>query len=205
MSEFENENENETETESIISDENDEDESSVIDSDIEDIEEDTDEEQLEDLEDTYQPSEDIDSDEDETHEDEQDEESPPEPDYKPKFLEEHRMNYLAQYHPEEIHKSFDEIQKLTAIERDSDGVIVDENHTTYPILSKFELTKIIGLRVTQLNKGALPYSKVITKKILDNSLVADKELREKKLPFIIMRPLPTGKCEYWDVNDLEYI
>jgi DNA-directed RNA polymerase I, II, and III subunit RPABC2 len=156
-------------------------------------------------EEIYQPYEEDEQSDDETIEGEQDEEAPPEPDYKPKFLEEQRMNYLAQYHPEEIHKSFDEIHKLTAIERDSDGVIIDDNHKTYPILSKYELTKIIGLRVTQLNKGTESYVKIQTKNILDNSLIADKELREKKLPFIIMRPLPNGKCEYWNVNDLEYI
>jgi DNA-directed RNA polymerase I, II, and III subunit RPABC2 len=173
---------------------------------IENYSENDDDEHSEDLEEEiYQPSEDEEPSDDETVEGEKDEEAPPEPDYKPKFLEEHRMNYLAQYHPEEIHKSFDEIHKLSVIERDSDGVIVDDNHKTYPILSKFELTKIIGLRVTQLNKGAEPYVKVQTKNILDNSLVADKELREKKLPFIIMRPLPNGRCEYWNVNDLEYI
>jgi DNA-directed RNA polymerase I, II, and III subunit RPABC2 len=173
---------------------------------IEQYSETEEDDQSEDLEEEiYQPSDEEEHSEDETIEGEQDEEAPPEPDYKPKFLEEQRMNYLAQYHPEEIHKSFDEIHKLTVIERDSDGVIVDDNHKTYPILSKYELTKIIGLRVTQLNKGADPYVKIQTKNILDNSLVADKELREKKLPFIIMRPLPNGKCEYWNVNDLEYI
>lgn len=167
---------------------------------------DNDDDQSEDLEEEiYQPSEEDEDSIDETIEGEPEEEAPPEPDYKPKFLEEQRMNYLAQYHPEEIHKSFDEIHKLTVIERDSDGVIVDDHHRTYPILSKYELTKIVGLRVTQLNKGAEPYVKVQTKNILDNSLVAEKELREKKLPFIIMRPLPNGRCEYWNVNDLEYI
>lgn len=173
---------------------------------IEDYSENDDDEQTDDLEEEiYQPSEEEELSDDETVEGEPEEEAPPEPDYKPKFLEEQRMNYLAQYHPEEIHKSFDEIHKLTVIERDADGVIIDDNHKTYPILSKFELTKIIGLRVTQLNKGAEPYVKVQTKNILDNSLVADKELREKKLPFIIMRPFPNGRCEYWNVNDLEYI
>jgi DNA-directed RNA polymerase I, II, and III subunit RPABC2 len=165
-----------------------------------------DDEHSDDLEDeNYQPSEDEEQSDDETIEGEQDDEAPPEPDYKPKFLAEQRMNYLAQFHPEEIHKSFDDIHKLSTIQRDSAGVIIDENHKTYPILSKFELTKIIGLRVTQLNKGSDPYIEVKTKNILDNSLIAEKELREKKLPFIIMRPLPNGNCEYWDVNDLEYI
>jgi DNA-directed RNA polymerase subunit K/omega len=91
------------------------------------------------------------------------------------------------------------------ITRNEDGVIIDENHRTFPILSKYEKTKIIGLRVAQLNKGAEPYVALKTKIILDNSLIAEKELHEKKLPFIIMRPLPNGRSEYWNVNDLEYL
>jgi len=125
--------------------------------------------------------------------------------YRTKFTDEMKKNHLASFHPEEIHKSFDEIFALSIITRNEDGVIVDENHRTYPILSKYEKTKIIGLRVSQLNKGAEPYVTLKTKLILDNSLVAEKELHEKKLPFIIMRPLPNGKSEYWNVNDLEYL
>ena len=80
---------------------------------IENYSENDDDEQSEDLEEEiYQPSEDDEQSDDETVEGEKDEEAPPEPDYKPKFLEEQRMNYLAQYHPEEIHKSFDEILKF---------------------------------------------------------------------------------------------
>jgi DNA-directed RNA polymerase I, II, and III subunit RPABC2 len=125
--------------------------------------------------------------------------------YKEKFTDSLRQNHLVKYHPEEIHKPFDEIYQLSLIKRDAEGIIIDENHRTYPILSKYEKTKIIGLRVAQLNKGSQPYVPLKHSTILDNSLVAEKELKEKKLPFIIMRPLFNGKCEYWNVNDLEYI
>lgn len=125
--------------------------------------------------------------------------------YKEKFTDALRKNHLVKFHPEEIHKPFDEIYKLSLIKRNADGIIIDENHTTYPILSKYEKTKLIGLRVSQLNKGALPYVELKHSSLLDNSLIAEKELKEKRLPFIIMRPLFNGKCEYWNVNDLEYI
>ena len=36
-------------------------------------------------------------------------------------------------------------------------------------------------------------------------LIAEKELNQKKIPFIIMRPLPNGKKEYWRLQDLEII
>jgi hypothetical protein len=45
----------------------------------------------------------------------------------------------------------------------------------------------------------------LNKVILDNVLIAEKELREKKIPFIIMRPIPNGISEYWNINDLEHI
>lgn len=125
--------------------------------------------------------------------------------YRTKFTDEMKKNHLASFHPEEIHKSFDEIYSLSIITRNPEGVIIDANHRTYPILSKYEKTKIIGLRVAQLNKGAEPYVTLKTKLIMDNSLIAEKELHEKRLPFIIMRPLPNGKSEYWNVNDLEYL
>ena len=122
--------------------------------------------------------------------------------YQVKFNDEMRQKYLQQYHPQEMHKPFEEIYKLTLITRNENGIIVDPLHRTYPILSKYERSKILGLRVSQLNKGAKPYV-TINKNILDNILIAEKELKEKKIPFIIMRPMPNGKSEYWNVNDLE--
>jgi DNA-directed RNA polymerase I, II, and III subunit RPABC2 len=124
--------------------------------------------------------------------------------YKTKFSNEMRSEYIQKCHPEEIHKSFDEIYKLSHVTRDKNGNIIDDKHTTYPVLSKYEKTRVIGLRVSQLNKGAHPFI-TLKNKILDNSLIAEKELQEKALPFIIMRPIPNADSEYWKVSDLEYI
>ena len=124
--------------------------------------------------------------------------------YKTKFSDELRNEYLQKFHPEELHKTFDEIYKLSLVIRDENGTIIDMLHKTYPLLTKYEKAKIIGLRVTQLNKGAMPYIK-LENAIIDNTLIAEKELREKKIPFIIMRPIPDGTAEYWNVADLEYI
>jgi len=30
-------------------------------------------------------------------------------------------------------------------------------------------------------------------------------LKEKKIPFVIKRPIPSGGCEYWNLKDLEVI
>jgi DNA-directed RNA polymerase I, II, and III subunit RPABC2 len=125
-------------------------------------------------------------------------------DYKQKFTSNIRKDYIDKIHPEEVHITFDEMNKLSVIKRDESGRITDPHHRTYPILSKYEKTKIIGIRVSQLNKGATPYVKLTTK-VLDNSLIAEKELLEKRLPFIIRRPIPNGHFEYWNINDLELI
>ena len=108
------------------------------------------------------------------------------------------------YHPEEVYISFDEMNELSIISRDEEGNINDDNHKTYPLLSKYEKTKIIGLRVSQLNKGAKPYIKT-ENLFLDKHIIADKELTQKKLPFIIQRPIPNGTFEYWNIKDLEII
>ncbi len=125
-------------------------------------------------------------------------------DYKQKFTSNIRKDYIEKIHPEEVHITFDEMNKLSIVKRDENGRITDPLHRTYPILSKYEKTKIIGIRVSQLNKGATPYIKLNTK-VLDNSLIAEKELLEKRLPFIIRRPIPNGHFEYWNINDLELI
>ena len=135
---------------------------------------------------------------------EEDEENIPINEYKTKFSNELRSDYIKKYHPEEIHKPFDEIYQLSHVTRNEEGNIIDDNHKTYPILSKYEKTRIIGLRVSQLNKGAKPFI-TLKNKILDNSLIAEKELQDKALPFIIMRPIPNALSEYWKVSDLELI
>jgi len=135
---------------------------------------------------------------------EDDEENIPINEYKTKFSNELRSEYIKTYHPEEIHKPFDEIYQLSHVTRNEEGNIIDDNHKTYPILSKYEKTRIIGLRVSQLNKGSKPFI-TLKNKILDNSLIAEKELQDKALPFIIMRPIPNSLSEYWKVSDLELI
>ena len=32
-----------------------------------------------------------------------------------------------------------------------------------------------------------------------------EELNNKKIPFIIRRPIPNGASEYWKINDLELL
>ena len=112
--------------------------------------------------------------------------------------------YIKTYHPEELHLSFEEIYNLSLVTRNAKGYIIDDGHKTFPVLSKYEKAKIIGIRVNQLNYGAIPFVTVQNLN-LDKVLIVEEELRQKKLPFIIKRPIPNGKFEYWNIKDLEMI
>lgn len=121
-----------------------------------------------------------------------------------KFNENFKMNHILSSHNECLHKNFNEIKELAKVTRDKDGVIVDEMHKTIPLLTKYEKTKILGMRVKQLNNGAPPYIPS-NEKIIDNYVIALIELEQKRIPFIIQRPLPNNNFEYWKLHDLDIL
>ena len=84
------------------------------------------------------------------------------------------------------------------------GDKTDSNHRTYPFLTNFEKTKIIGLRANQLSKGSVAFI-AVPKHITDVRDIARLELEQKRLPYIIKRPLPNGQFEYWRLSDLMII
>jgi DNA-directed RNA polymerase I, II, and III subunit RPABC2 len=121
-----------------------------------------------------------------------------------KFDKELREDYLVNFHPESLIQNYDEIYNLARVVRDANGVIVDSLHKTLPMLTKYEKTRILGQRAKQINDGATPFVKV-PEGVIDGYLIAIRELEEKKIPFIIRRPLPNRGSEYWMVEDLEIV
>jgi DNA-directed RNA polymerase I, II, and III subunit RPABC2 len=121
-----------------------------------------------------------------------------------KFDSEVRDDYLANFHPECMMQNYDEIYNLARVVRDDRGIIVDELHKTLPLLTKYERTRVLGQRAKQINDGAMPFVKV-PEGVIDGYLIALKELEEKKIPFIIRRPLPNRGSEYWHLEDLQII
>jgi DNA-directed RNA polymerase I, II, and III subunit RPABC2 len=111
---------------------------------------------------------------------------------------------IANHHPELIIHNYDEVEALSIVVRDERGVVIDKLHRTLPFLSKYERTRILGERAKQINDGAKPFIQT-DPSIIDGYLIALKELEEKKLPFIIRRPLCNGGSEYWKLKDLEFI
>ena len=111
---------------------------------------------------------------------------------------------VVMLHPEIQAHNYDEIHKASIVTRNDNNIIIDKLHTTLPIMTKYEKAKILGQRTKQLDQGSKPFV-TLSKPVMDNSIVAEEELYEKKLPFIIQRPLPGGGFEYWHVKDLEII
>jgi DNA-directed RNA polymerase I, II, and III subunit RPABC2 len=124
--------------------------------------------------------------------------------YLQKFDNEIMKNYITEFHPECLNHNYDEISKLSVVVRNSDNIIIDPLHRTIPYLTKYEKARILGQRAKQIETGARPLVK-IPENIVDSYIIAELELREKKIPFIIRRPIPGGACEYWSLRDLEII
>ena len=78
-----------------------------------------------------------------------------------------------------------------------------EHNITQPYLTKFEKSKVISERAQQLSNGS--------KALLKNPSayhsvyeIALEELKQKKVPFIIKRPVSNG-YEYWKLEDLQIL
>jgi DNA-directed RNA polymerase subunit K/omega len=124
--------------------------------------------------------------------------------YLQKFDQTINDNYIVNFHPESILQNYDEILSMTKVVRNSNGIIIDPLHRTIPYLTKYEKARILGQRAKQINSGAYPFVKV-PENVIDGYIIAEMELKMKRIPFIIRRPLPNGGSEYWKIQDLEDI
>lgn len=138
------------------------------------------------------------------HFDDDDDDIDTEDNYLQKFNNDIKHNYINEFHPECLTHNYDEISRLSIVIRNEDGIIVDPLHKTIPYLTKYERARILGQRAKQIEMGSRPFVNV-PENIVDTNFIAELELSEKKIPFIIKRPKPDGSCEYWKVQDLELI
>jgi DNA-directed RNA polymerase I, II, and III subunit RPABC2 len=201
---FEEKEENES-VETVVDDKVDKDESETEDDNSNISDEDSDEEQDDEDEDeesvnevdptTKQMSAFLQPEDDDEDEDN-------DPDYLQKFDESIKQQIITDFHPELKTHNYDEIDVLSRVVRDNTGTIIDPLHKTLPFLTKYEKARILGERATQLNAGAKAMIDVDLD-MIDGYVIALKEFEQKKIPFIIKRPLPNGAVEYWKLEDLE--
>ena len=115
------------------------------------------------------------------------------------------LESLYKLHPETILDYADTIaSKIPLRVAASSENNVDSLHRSQPFLTVYEKTKILGFRANQLAQGAPPYVDVPTH--VTNTLdIAKLELEQRRLPFILKRPMPDGSFEYWRLSDLMVI
>lgn len=121
-----------------------------------------------------------------------------------KFQSNTSREITQQHYPELISHNYEEIDKLSKVIRDKSGAIADPFHRTLPFLSRYERARVIGERAKQLENGAMSFVELEPHEI-DSYMIAMKEFQNKKIPFIIKRPLPNGASEYWKLSDLEVL
>lgn len=189
------------------------DEDDDLQSDADNVSDDEDIESLEDLEGLQNkiptrrtapeelPDVDLHSDDDDDGDDDEDEEDDH---YLQKFDDTIKQSIISEYHPELHQHNYEEVEALATVVRNELGVIVDPLHKTLPFLTKYEKARVLGERAKQLNAGGKPFVEVDVSTI-DGYLIALQELEQKKIPFILKRPLPNGGCEYWRLKDLEIL
>lgn len=205
---FEEKDDIESENESVV-EEKKVDEEEPVDSEVED-----ESVRDSDVEDDDDEDEDEDDDEDELPttekqaaafiEPEDDDEDDDDIDYLQKFDESIKQKIITDFHPELKTHNYDEIEVMSRVIRDNNGTVIDPLHRTLPFITKYEKSRILGERATQLNAGAKTMIEV-DPDMIDGYVIALKEFEQKKIPFIIKRPLPNGAVEYWKLEDLEVI
>jgi DNA-directed RNA polymerase I, II, and III subunit RPABC2 len=137
-------------------------------------------------------------------EDEEEDDDDEDENYLQKFNTDINKTYITEFHPECIIHNYDEVAALSHVVKDKNGIIIDDLHKTIPFLTKYERARILGQRAKQIECGSRPFVKV-PDNIVDSYIIAELELKQKKIPFIIRRPIPGGACEYWNLKDLEMV
>lgn len=105
--------------------------------------------------------------------------------------EQRNQRLLQQFHPEKMHLTEN---ALRVVKKES------FHKKTPPFLTRFEQTRILSFRTRQLLEGAQPYITVTPK--MDSFEIAKEELKQRKIPYIIKRPLPDGTFDYHQLKSM---
>ena len=95
---------------------------------------------------------------------------------------------------------FDNNEETEIPAESSSEFVSKENRVSCNRLTKYEMVRILGERIKQLNMGAKPMIK--NHKTLSYDVVAVEEFKLNMIPYKIKRPLPNGKFEIWTLDEL---
>jgi DNA-directed RNA polymerase I, II, and III subunit RPABC2 len=96
--------------------------------------------------------------------------------------------------------------EVQAIQRQQIVDALKEPRITEPYYTKYEYACLVGTRADQLSRSARPLISmdgIVTSDPQFVWIVAEQEVAEGVLPFIIHRRLPSGVSEYWSALELK--
>lgn len=120
--------------------------------------------------------------------------------FEDEFNEEELENEEQNEYDDKQDMEFINVEGEHAVQRQVRSENLPEKVTTR-FLTKYEKARIIGARALQISKNA-PVMVEIEPGEWDPIKIAEKELIERKIPFIIRRYLPDGSFEDWRVDEL---
>ena len=83
-----------------------------------------------------------------------------------------------------------------------ESLLNNKQRYSIPYLTKYEKSRIIGIRAKQISKNSPPL--VDTDNLICPKEIALKELKERKIPMIIKRHMPNGNIEHWRIDELKF-
>ena len=98
--------------------------------------------------------------------------------------------------------------EVQSVSRESINESLKDERSTLPFFTKYEYTALIGVRAQQIAEGAKPLIELKGFNLSSSRLVwdiAEREVQDKKIPFIIHRQFPNGKSEFWSATELSII
>jgi len=111
------------------------------------------------------------------------------------------LQFLNTHHPECRLDYIEDVLKLLPLDAYPPDSGSDKRHRSVPYLTIYEKTKILGFRANQLAQGSRPFI-IVPAHVTDVLEIAAMELEQKRLPYILKRPMPDGSFEYIRLNDL---
>ena len=96
------------------------------------------------------------------------------------------------------------VYKPNNIELEDENIVAENDRVSIPKLTEYEKVRMLGERAKQLSEKAKPLVRLDPNKKYSSMEIALLELKEKILPFKIVRPRPDGKLEIWTLRELEY-
>lgn len=119
---------------------------------------------------------------------------------------EYKEKCIYKYADEGSDDEFDDVNEEIFSDDNNDEAVPervpDDERITKPIMTKYEMVRLLGIRTRQIALGAKPMIK--NTENLSSKEIAELELKTNMIPLIVIRPLPNGRKEYWKVSELKH-